>query len=167
MNSLCKKLSAISVCLLLMAGPAGSSEFTGEPAPDFVLPTLHGANLRLSEYRSEVVVVGFWSSWCRRCRQAMPLYESLRSRYEAEGLNVLSVAVDGDADEARKMAADYDLKFPMLLDRKNEVSRLYDLGRLPMTLVIDREGNVVFVDEGFRDQGSALIAAQVARLMAE
>jgi len=154
-------------CLLLMTGAVSSADITGEPAPDFVLPSLQGSNLRLSEYRSEVVVVGFWSSWCRRCRQAMPLYESLRARYKDEGLNVLTIAVDGDQDEARKMAADYGLKFPMLLDREHEVSRLYDLGRLPMTLVIDREGNVIFIDEGFRDQGGALIAAKVAGLMAE
>jgi thiol-disulfide isomerase/thioredoxin len=72
-----KKYLIIFAGLLLTINIASSASVIGEAAPDFALPSLHDGNLRLSEYRSEVVVLAFWASWCMRCNQAMPLYKSL------------------------------------------------------------------------------------------
>ncbi len=162
-----KQLLACAACMLLATGVAGSTAFIGDRAPDFVLPSLQTGNLRLSEYRSEVVVLSFWSSRCGRCRKAMPFYESLYQQHRNSGLQVIAIAVDGDAAIARQLVAEFKLDFPMLLDQQHRVSRLYDLNQMPMTLVIDREGNVVFIDKGFRGNSGERIAAEVAGLMAE
>ena len=167
MSKFTKNCLTIFAGLMLVVNVASSASFIGEPAPDFALPSLKEGNLRLSEYRSQVVVLTFWASWCSRCSQAMPLYKSLYRQYQASGLNVLAVAIDGEAGDAEELVKDYGLEFPMLLDRDHEVSKLYDLGKMPVTVVIDREGEVVFIDSGFRGDSVKRIAAEVSGLMEE
>jgi peroxiredoxin len=167
MSKFTKKYLTILAGLLLVVNVASSASFIGEPAPDFALPSLKEGNLRLSEYRSQVVVLVFWTSWCARCSQAMPLYKSLYRQHQAAGLKVLAVAIDGETDVAEKLVKDFGIEFPVLLDRDHQVSRMYDLGKMPMTVVIDREGEVVFIDSGFRGDSVKRIAAEVSGLMEE
>jgi peroxiredoxin len=162
-----KKYLIIFAGLLLTINIANSASIIGEAAPDFALPSLKNGNLRLSEYRSEVVVLTFWASWCVRCNQAMPLYKSLYRQYQASGLQVLAVAIDGESDIAEQLVEDFSLKFPVLLDRDHQVSRMYALGKMPMTVVIDREGSIVFIDSGFRGDSVKRIATEVSGLMEE
>ena len=63
-----------------------------------------GKNLRLSEYRSDVVAVAFWASWCGDCRNGLPVLEKLQQQMGADGLRVLSVSFDKEAPAAREVA---------------------------------------------------------------
>ena len=156
---------ACFICSFLVAGVASSAVDVGTPAPDFVLPSLESGNLRLSEYRSEVVVLTFWSANCARCEKAIPLYSSLQQQYGADGLNVLAISIEGDADAAVETRAEFGVGFPLLLDQKYRVSKAFKPGRLPATVVIDRTGQVVFVEEGFKRGSDEAIAAAVSELM--
>ena len=152
---------------LLTVNTAASSDFVNAPAPDFALRSSDGKTLRLSEYRSEIVLLNFASESCARCREAMPVLEELHHRYWSDGLNVIGVDIDGDSETAAELAAELGVNFPILLDTGQSVSRLYDLNRLPLTLLIDREGVVRFANKGFRGESAAQISAEVARLLAD
>ena len=69
-----------AILLILTAGSLASSSLEGQPAPDFVLKSASGENLRLSEYRGDVVMINFWATWCGPCRQEMPLLDDLYGR---------------------------------------------------------------------------------------
>lgn len=163
-----QKSGVLSVALILMAtGTAVIAEVPQTPAPDFALRSLSGETLRLSEFRSEVVLLSFIADWCSRCRQALPFYESLHQQHLDAGLQVIGVEVAADAKAAMTRAADFGLSFPLLLDDGQVVSRLYELGELPLTVLIDREGNVRFIDNGFRGSSAASLTAEVGRVLAE
>jgi len=167
-----KKITAqfliATLCLLSLNAVSASPVSIGERAPDFALSTLAGENLRLSEYRSEVVVLNFWASWCNKCRDAMPTLNSLFTQYQNAGLQILAVGVDGDSQKAHQFVAAAGVSFPVLADtEKGTASRMYDLGSMPMTVLIDREGNVRHIHKGFNKDSSAKIAAEVAELLAE
>ena len=152
------RITAVTA-LLAVAGAVAAAVNTGEPAPDFALPELAGDNLRLSEFRSEVVVLTFWADWCKKCRQVIPVFQSLQAQ---DSVNVLAVEVDGDATVAETLRNQYGIEFPMLLDQQHQVSRLYKLGRLPMTVVVDQEGNVIYVDKGMKSEGRLGVEQAVA-----
>src|SRR5262245_10083710 len=85
----------VLLCLSLVLG-IGSSSFSSAAesateAPDFTLRTLDGQNLRLSEFRGEVVMITFWASWCGACRQAIPALNEMDEKYRRAGLILLSV----------------------------------------------------------------------------
>ena len=94
----------------------GSSVQISAPAPDFTLKSLAGSNLRLEEYRGQVVLINFWASWCGPCRQEMPILDQLHQRYEDTGFAVLGVNVEGEVEPARKVLDRTPVSFPVLID---------------------------------------------------
>ncbi|MCU0259042.1 MAG: TlpA family protein disulfide reductase [Solirubrobacteraceae bacterium] len=128
---------AFAYPLVARAGPA-----PGSAAPDFVLKDTDGRNQRLSEYRGDVVVVTFWASWCGPCRDTLAQLERLPSRGADGGPVVLGVNVEDDAGRAASVAAALGLGYPTLVDQRQAVGRLYDVERLPLTLLLDRDGVV-------------------------
>ena len=89
---------------IFAATSLASSSLEGQTAPDFVLKSSVGDNLRLSEYRGDVVMINFWATWCGPCRQEMPLLDDLYSRYQRVGFNLLGVNIDDDSRRAMQMA---------------------------------------------------------------
>ena len=139
--------------LALMAVAAtslASSGMTGQPAPDFALKSSTGENLRLSEYRGDVVMINFWATWCGPCRQEMPLLDELYSRYQRVGFNLLGVNIDDDSGRAMDMIRELGVSFPVLFDSRKEVSKLYEVDAMPVTVLVDREGNVRHVHQGYK-----------------
>jgi peroxiredoxin len=115
---------------------------TGTTAPDFVLKSTDGRNLRLSEYRGDVVVLAFWASWCGSCRTALTDLNTIAATQDAGGPVVIGVNLDGDAGRASSVAESLGLRFPTLVDSRQAIGRLYDVATLPLTLLVDRDGVV-------------------------
>ncbi len=130
---------AVSPLLVKAATEAVS---TGTAAPDFVLKSTDGRNLRLSEYQGDVVVLTFWASWCGSCRSALTELNTIASAPESDGPVVLGVSLDRDGGQAASIAHSLSLHFPTLLDDHQVVGRLYDVETLPLTLLVDRDGIV-------------------------
>ena len=127
-----------------------SSKLEGQTAPDFALKSSTGENMRLSEYRGDVVMVNFWATWCGPCRQEMPLLDELYQRYSRVGFNLLGVNIDDDSRRAMQMIDELGVDFPVLFDATKRVSELYDVDAMPVTVIIDREGTVRYVHQGYK-----------------
>ena len=127
-----------------------SSGLTGQAAPDFVLKSSTGENLRLSEHRGDVVMINFWATWCGPCRQEMPLLDDLYARYERVGFSLLGVNIDDDSSRAMKMIEELGVSFPVLFDETKQVSKLYDVQAMPVTVLVDREGTVRHIHHGYK-----------------
>lgn len=140
---------AAVVAAWLAAAFAGA-EPAGEQAPDFVLKSVTGENIRLSEYRGRVVLLAFWASWCGECRTQLEGLESLRARYEGAGFELMSVNLDRDMDDASDAAASAGVGFPVLHDAGGAVGEEYDVSSIPYVVLIDRDGVVRESFEGYR-----------------
>ncbi len=144
-----KALIGIGLSIIAASGLA-VADMTGREAPDFALKSSTGENLRLSEYRGDVVMVNFWATWCGPCRQEMPLLEELFSRYERVGFTLLGVNIDDDPRRAMAMAQELGVTFPVVFDNTKEVSKLYDVNAMPVTVLVDKEGRVRHVHHGYK-----------------
>ena len=162
------KLSRL-VLVLLIATLGVSSHAVGirQQAPDFTLKSLEGSNLRLEEYRGQVVLINFWASWCGPCRQEMPLLDRLHHRYEDAGFAVLGVNVEGDVTPAQKVVDKTKVTFPVLIDEQQKVSELYSLEAMPSTVVIDRDGVVRYIHRGYKPGDEAKYVEVVKQLIRE
>ena len=135
---------------IVTATSVASSGLAGQVAPDFVLKSANGKNLRLSEYRGDVVMINFWATWCGPCRQEMPLLDELHSLYKRVGFSLLGVNIDDDSRRAMQMIQDLGVSFPVLFDENKKVSKLYEVEAMPVTVIIDREGTVRHVHHGYK-----------------
>lgn len=139
----------------------------GYTAPDFALNDLGGATVRLSDYRGRVVLLNFWATWCGPCRIEMPALQALEEDYAERGLRVVSVA--GDFEGARRVApfvAEMGVHFPALLDADGRVQDQYLVRMLPTTLILDRQGTVVYKFVGFFDWNRQEYRERIERLLA-
>jgi peroxiredoxin len=156
--------------LVLSAVPVAAwaaRNFIADPAPDFALKTLSGENLRLSEYRGDVVMVNFWAVRCGRCRDQLQSLDELYTQNRERGVQFLSVNIDQQSDAIRDMVTTLDLQGPVLLDVEKKVSRLYKLTDLPLMLMIDYSGTVRYVHSGFHRGDEAAYADELENLLAE
>ena len=161
-------IKILLICLLLpLTNAAGVTGMVGQPAPDFALKSLDGENLRLSEFRGEVVMINFWATWCGPCRQEMPLLEELYRRYKKVGFRLLGVNIDDDLRSAVKMVDVLGVSFPVLLDERKQVSRLYDVNAMPATLLIDRSGIVRYIHHGYRSGYEQSYVDEIRELLKE
>ncbi len=122
------------------------------PAPDFTLPTLSGAPIRLSELRGKVVLLNFWATWCVPCRLEIPALETLYQRHKDAGLAVLTINLDTlSTAGVEAFVQEVRVTFPVALDPSWSIARAYRVLGLPTTYLIDRAGNAVVREVGERD----------------
>jgi peroxiredoxin len=160
-------LPRLAALLVGLASCSALAVTLDQPAPDFTLKSLEGTNLRLEEYRGQVVLINFWASWCGPCRQEMPVLDRLHQRYEDTGFAVLGINVEGEEGPARDLLAKVPVTFPVLIDAGQTVSELYDLEAMPSTVVIDRDGIVRYLHRGYRPGDEAGYVEMVKQLIAE
>jgi peroxiredoxin len=149
------------------ASSLASSGMEGQPAPDFALKSSTGENLRLSEFRGDVVMINFWATWCGPCRQEMPLLDELYSRYQRVGFNLLGVNIDDDSRRAMRMIEELGVNFPVLFDARKEVSELYEVEAMPVTVIVDREGTVRYIHHGYKPGYEDKYLDQIRSLLRE
>ena len=152
---------------IVMATSAVSAGLKQAHAPDFTLKSSNGENLRLSEYRGDVVLINFWASWCGPCRQEMPVLSELHDRYRALGFTVLGVNVEADTAQAKKLLKDMPVSFPVVFDSDSVVSKQYDVVAMPSTVLVDRDGNMRYLHKGYKSGLEDVYQQQVRELIRE
>ena len=86
----------------------------------------------------------------------MPSFEKLYRRYRSEGVTVLAITLDKNSENKIKSFVDeYGLSFPILLDEKGEVERLYPSITIPFTYIIDRQRRIVARVDGAKNWESS------------
>lgn len=157
-----------SMFALLLSNPVLSADEAADTgAPDFALKSTAGPNLRLSEYRGEVVMLAFWASWCGECRAQLQGFNELHASYNDIGFKLLSVNLDPKMAQARETAESLGLSFPVLHDPEGAVGELYSIDDVPMVVFIDREGQVREVVEGFSRTNQDYYADRLRSLLRE
>lgn len=152
---------------MFLGTSAVQAEEMNIPAPDFTLESRQGENLRLEDFRGEVVMLNFWASWCGPCRQEMPLMDDLYARYKDLGFTILAVNVDENRDEAHRFLDKVPVSYPILYDPESDVSELYEVQAMPTTVMIDRDGNARFLHRGFQPGYEDDYEKQIRQLVRE
>lgn len=124
----------------------------GKEAPAFVLTTLDGQRIDLTELRGRVLVIDFWATWCGPCIALMPALDEVTRWVATNQLPVTVLAIntfenadDGDTAEARMKKVNafwkqnqYTMKVPM--DFSNAVAERYGVTGIPTSFVIGPDG---------------------------
>ena len=135
-------------------GRSPSSD-VGRAAPDFLLQTAEGGELRFSDLRGSPVFVNFWASWCTPCRKEMPEIVRAYDAHKAGGLVVVAIDLQENDEQVRAFAAEYGMEFPVVIDRTGQVAQAWRIGGpvegIPSSYFIDVDGVVRAVKYGPMD----------------
>jgi len=117
------------------------------PAPAFVIEMLEGGDRSLADFRGKIVLVDFWATWCKPCRETMPRLQKLHSAYAARGFEVLGVSIDEDDNRIKKigpMAEKLAIAYPIFVDAKQTPAwHQFKVKAIPAMFLLDREGQIV------------------------
>ncbi len=155
-----KRLTLVIFALLTMTLAAATARAAGEIGSTigFTLPSAEDTTLRLSDFRGRVVILDFFATWCRPCREAIPRLNALQRNYGGQGLSVVGYAVDkGGRPVVKPWVIRNGMEFPVALGDM-EVAKSWGVKVLPTTLIIDPQGRVVERFEGVTDD-SRMVAA--------
>lgn len=118
-------------------------------APDFQLEALDGTTMRLSDYRGKAILLNFWASWCRPCREEIPWFVDFQNKYGAQGLQVLGISVDNtDPKEVAEFIRRRGVNYPVLAADDKVVEAYGGVEGLPTTFFIGRDGHITHLVEG-------------------
>ena len=159
--------SLILTATLAATSIAAAPTMVGKDAPDFVLRGLDGRNLRLSEFRGQVVLVNFWTRSDGDSRQQMPALDRINITYQRAGLVVLGVSVDDDLRRSKEFAAAMGVSYPILFDTGSQIGKDYMLQKMPMTILVDRAGVVRYSAVGFKRGDERVYLDQIRELLRE
>jgi peroxiredoxin len=153
---------------LLGTGAALAGDDAAPPlAPDFALKSTSGQNLRLSEYRGQPVLLTFWADWCGTCQPQLADLADLARRHADHNVAVLAVNIDGTDRREVATTAAARLGITVLRDDAQAVARSYDLGALPVTVLVDQDGYVRGSWSRHRPETLGEVEAALARVIAE
>jgi cytochrome c biogenesis protein CcmG/thiol:disulfide interchange protein DsbE len=139
-------LGVLGVLGLGLGAPPGPPRPVGlvdQPAPELRGATLAGEQFDLADWRGQVVLVNIWASWCAPCREEMPLLADLHRLHAADGLRVVGINTNDDADAARRFVTETGADFPHVADPDARWAIGWGTSGVPETYVVDRDGSVV------------------------
>ena len=114
----------------------------GSVAPDFTLPQLSGAPLKLSDYRGKVVLLDFWATWCEPCRQEIPHFVDLQNKYGTQGFQIIGVSMDDGPGPVRQFYQQFKMNYPVVMGNAKTGELYGGVFGLPIAFLLDRDGKV-------------------------
>ena len=136
--------SAVSLLIVLsgLLGMAARPPLIGSPAPEIVLKDLQGRDVKLSDLRGKVVLVNFWATWCKPCKEEMPAMQASYDKLRDKGFVVLAVNELEDTARVAEHIRTHGHTFEVVMDHNNQVANVYGVVGLPASFLIDPQGIV-------------------------
>ena len=150
--------------------PRGQMLKVGAMAPDFTSQTLDGKNVKLSDFKGQVVILDFWATWCGPCMAAMPHTQEVAKQYKDQGVVVLANCTSDTRAKFEDWVTRNQSTYPDILwthdvnERKPEraSAKLYGVGGIPTQFIIDRTGKIVDIVVGYQ-KGEVILDAALAK----
>lgn len=123
-----------------------------------------------AEQAAKAVLISFFATWCAPCKKEMPFLQQLYTEYKQRGLRVLSVAIDKDEatwPQIADLVKANHVSYPIVKDRYNLIARQY-LGEktaLPSVFIVNKEGKVALVKQGYPDDAALFLRAEVEKAL--
>ena len=123
----------------------GTGVNIGEKAAPFKLLTVDGREIDLESFsKDKVTLLVFGATWCPSCRHEIPLLKEFYTEFKDEGLNVLGIDIQESVKKVKSLVDKNKINYPVVLDSKADVARLYKITGIPLNIVLDKSGVIVY-----------------------
>ncbi|MFQ5747725.1 MAG: redoxin domain-containing protein [Gemmatimonadota bacterium] len=146
------------------AAPEG--EWLEIRAPDVAFRDLDGAEVRLADYRGQVVLLNFWGSWCFPCLREIPELTRIQPVLEDLGGTIVAPAISSGSEETvRRFMRDHGINYPVWMGENDVAIGDFGVRGYPFSLLIDRDGMIR--KEYLGPQTAKVLLRDIGRLVVE
>lgn len=117
-------------------------------APIFELTDLDGNTVSLRDFRGKRVMLNFWATWCGPCRVEIPHMVKLHDELHDQAFEIVAVNLGDNVAGVAAFARRFDMRFPVLLDRRLQVASDYYVRAIPTSIFLDEQGVIRAVHVG-------------------
>ena len=118
----------------------------GEAAPTFTLKNLAGEDVAV-EAKERPYIINFWATWCPPCQAEIPDLAAFHAAHK-DAVDFYAVNLQEDAAPVQKFMQERKADLPVVLDTQGTAANLYGIRAIPTTVVVDKEGKVVYRKTG-------------------
>ena len=137
-------VTAVSCRPGVEAGREDQPALVGKPAPDFALTDLSGRTVRLADFRGKVVLLDLWATWCGPCREEIPDFVELQTRYAERGFTLVGIALDEEgAKVVKPFAHQVGINYPVVIGNTRVSAAYGGVQALPTAFLIGRDGRIL------------------------
>jgi len=111
----------------------------GQKAPNIKATTLNGNRIDLSAYRGKKVILNFWAAWCPPCKAEIPDLVKFYKEHQSEVV-VIGINIESTKTQVRGFMKQYDMSYPIIMDKKETISDRYEIQPIPTTYFINEDG---------------------------
>jgi thiol-disulfide isomerase/thioredoxin len=156
-------LLALTALSPLWAGATPGEVVVGQTLREATMQGLTSPFRPLSAFRGKPLVINVWASWCGPCRQEMPSLERL-SRYQGGKLfNVIGISTDDDPLAALAFLQKTSTSFSQFIDQRLVLENMLGASHLPLTVLVDAQGRVLFKHYGAKEWDSPEALKQIGQ----
>ena len=137
-------------------------------APDFTLKKMSGGNFNLKEnLKNGPILIDFWATWCKPCLKALPEVQLLHEKYTEKGLQVVTVSTDNakSKGKVKPFVKGARYTFEVLLDSDQEVRKLFGGTVIPLSVLIDSNGEIKYHHIGYKPGDEKILEEEIAKLL--
>lgn len=133
-------------------------------APSFRLIDLDNKIHTLAEYKGKPLIVNFWATWCRPCRDELPAFNRAWSKVKDQGIQMLAINIGEDPTAVFSFIQNFPIDFRILLDPKSDELNNWQMQGLPTTYILNTKGEVVYQAIGEREWDNDELLTKVLAL---
>ena len=126
-----------------------SQKWVGKTAPEIIMSDPSGKEVKLSSFKGKYVLVDFWASWCRPCREENPNVVSAFQKYRNKNFTILGVSLDKNKESWTRAIMKDGLTWSHISDLQewySPVVKLYEFNGIPFNVLVNPEGKILAQD---------------------
>jgi peroxiredoxin len=161
-------LAVICFFFSLLVIAQNEEDITGRKAPNFKLVNLDGKYVELNSITGNgPILLSFWATWCKPCLEEMVEYNKIYEQFKDNGFVLLAISTDTEKSVAKvkPYIKSKDYKFTVVLDTNSEVARKYYAQQMPYTVLIDKNGSIVYSHLGYMKGDEQKVEKLISELL--
>jgi peroxiredoxin len=111
---------------------------------DFTLKDMHGATVKLADFKGKPMLLNYWATWCAPCKAEIPALNDLYAQYKDQGLAIVGISVDDDEPTLREFSKHFPMSYTVVTAREQEdaLEAAGPVWGYPTTFFIGRDGSI-------------------------
>lgn len=155
-------------CGLLSAQKSETLVKIGQEVPDFKVKMFDGQTIDVKDLRGKVVLLNFWATWCPPCRQELSrVQKDVIDRFKGKEFVFLPISRQDTYEKIQTFRKQTGHTFPMGMDTDRSIYALFATASIPRNFVIDKQGKIIFMEEGYSEEGFRELISVIEKALEE